>query len=168
MSYITVRVWVSRIRKTSPGHTSLAIFPHARTPEEGYISFAPVESGSISGPGKYYDFQHDRDEYLASSDDKPRGYWIGWIFGLDAQRMWRHLVHHIQHPPHYSLFNECATQVHHYLVIGGADKYASWWSRNVLLAWSPDDVEDYAKSVIAHTRHLGSREHKVKGAGTVF
>ena len=44
-SYVIVRVWVSRIRKTSPGHTSLAIRPLARDAAQGYVSFAPVKSG---------------------------------------------------------------------------------------------------------------------------
>ena len=53
MSYVTVWVWVSRIRQQSYfGHTALAIVPTAESPLEGYVSFGPAKSGSPYGPGK--------------------------------------------------------------------------------------------------------------------
>lgn len=168
MSFVTVRVWVSRLKKTSPGHASLALFPHSHSPQTGYISFAPARSGNISGPGKYYDYHHDFGSYSTPSDDKSRGCWIGTIYGLDVEKMWQHYSQQLSSPPWYSIMNECATQVHEYLVIGGGDKYASWWARNAIGFWSPDDVEDYAKSIIKNTRELGSKEQKIVGAGTIF
>jgi hypothetical protein len=168
MSYVIVRVWVSRIRKISPGHASLAIFPHSTVPHNGYVSFAPVKSGSVYGPGKFYPFAHDRAEYIHPKDDKPRGCWIGKIYGLDTEKMMRQFLHDQRRPQTYSLFNECATQVHRYLVEGGGDQFASLWSRHAVLAWSPDDVEEYARSIVEHTRRLGSDCRKIRGAGTVF
>ena len=82
--------------------------------------------------------------------------------------MMHHLMHALHHSETYSLFNECATQVHRYLKIGGGDSYAGTWSKHVIGFWSPDDVEDYAKSIVNHTRRLGSTGHKFRGAGTVF
>ena len=168
MSYVIVRVWVSRIRKTSPGHASLAIRPSARNAHQGYVSFAPIKSGSVHGPGKFYPLEHDLGEYNRPTDDGTRGCWIGKIHGLDTHRMLSAFLRDQRHAQTYSLFNECATQVHKYLAIGGGDKFASRWSRNVVLCWSPDDVEDYARSIVAHTRHLGSHGRKIVGAGTVF
>jgi hypothetical protein len=168
MSYVTVRVWVSRFRKTSPGHASLAIFPHSSTAHDGYVSFAPVVSGSIYGPGKFYPLEHDVAEYSTPSDDPTRGYWIGKIHGLDAHKMMHRFSHDNRHGQTYSLFNECATQVHKYLAIGGGDRHSGLWARNAMIFWSPDDVEDYARSIVAHTRHLGSTGHKIVGAGTIF
>ena len=73
-----------------------------------------------------------------------------------------------KHTQTYSLFNECASQVHKYLSLGGGGKYASLWSRNVVLTWSPDDVEDYSKSIISKTRKLGSVGVQIVGAGTIW
>src|SRR4051794_7738203 len=87
--YVTVRVWVSRVRKRSPGHASLALFPHSRTFQDGYVSFAPVVSGSVQGPGKFYPLDHDEAEYVAPDDDGPRVVWVGKIFGLDVPKMWQ-------------------------------------------------------------------------------
>jgi hypothetical protein len=167
MSYVVVRVWVSRVKATSPGHASLAIFPNSRRVENGYISFAPIKSGSIRGPGRFYPFEHDYHHYIRPKGDRARGCWIGHIHGLDQQKMLNHLKHVNKHQT-YSPSNECATQVHRYLQIGGGDKLASWWTRWALVLWSPDDVEDYARSIVEGTRHLGSRQHRFVGAGTVF
>ena len=169
MSHVVVRVWVSRIKKTSPGHASLAIHPNAHTPEEGYVSFAPVKSGSVHGPGKFYSYKHDHHSYMVKqTNEKTRGYWIGHIYGLDTTKMMNQFAEDSSHPQTYSIFNECATQVHKYLQIGGGDNFSTSWNRTAMLFWSPDDVEDYAKSIIKHTHHLGSRGHKIVGAGTVF
>ncbi|HEV3117570.1 MAG TPA: hypothetical protein VGY58_10980 [Gemmataceae bacterium] len=168
MSYVIVRVWVSRVRKVSPGHASLAIFPHSSVALNGYVSFAPVKSGSIHGPGKFYPFAHDRAEYMCATDDGVRGCWTGKIYGLDAKKMMREFLRDQRRAQTYSLLNECATQVHRYLVVGGGDRLASAWARRAVLFWSPDDVEDYARSIVAHTRRLGSFGHKVVGAGTLF
>lgn len=166
MSYVKVFVWVSLLRARSPGHAAMALFPQARTPEDGYISFAPSEQGSISGPGKWFTLDHDLGEY--AGPHHVRGVWIGKIYGLNVQAVHHAFKHHLHHPPHYNLFNECASQVHRYLQIGGGDRLASWWSRKVLLTWSPDDVEDYAKSIIRQTRHLGSHGQQIVGEGTIF
>lgn|GEM_PF-1267269 len=169
MSYAIVRVWVSRFKMVSPGHASLAIYPHSKKSQNGYISFAPVKSGSVYGPGKFYPLSHDEAEYMRQNDNgMVRGCWIGHIFGLDQQKMLKHFRHASQHTQTYSLMNECASQVHRYLSIGGGDKFASWWSRNVVLTWSPDDIEDYAKSIVESTQKKGSFGVKVVGAGTVF
>ena len=71
-------------------------------------------------------------------------------------------------PPIYSPRNQCAAQVHHYLQIGGGDKLASLWSRNTFAIWSPDDVEDYARSIVSATSNLGSSGVKIEGEGTMF
>ena len=169
MSYVIVRVWVSRVKEKSPGHASLAILPHAKVPQTGYVSFAPVKSGSVYGRGKFYDFQHDHAEYMvARGNEPPRGCWTGKIFGLDTDKMMHHFQKDNKHAQTYSLLNECATQVHKYLVIGGGDKFANTWSKHALLCWSPDDVEDYARSIVENTRTLGPHGHKHVGAGTVF
>lgn len=167
MSYVTVRVWVSRVRKVSPGHAALAIFPGSRTVGDGYISFAPVKSGSVYGPGKFYPLEHDLEEYQNCTDDPARGCWVGKIYGLNPHKMFDSLRRHTKHAQVYSLFNECATQVHRYLKIGGGDTHAGLWARNALVCWSPDDVEDYARSIVNHTRHLGSSAEKIVGAGTL-
>jgi hypothetical protein len=168
MSYVVVRVWVSRFKKTSPGHASLALRPDSRTPQDGYISFAPKQEGSVYGPGEFFTYDHDQRHYGRTKDDGPRGYWIANIHGLDVARMIRAFARNNRHAQTYSLFNECATQVHRYLKIGGGDKYAGLWARNALLCWSPDDVEDYARSIVANTRRLGSTSRQYVGAGTVF
>jgi hypothetical protein len=168
MSHVIVRVWVSRFKKTSPGHASLAIHPHSRTALDGYVSFAPAKSGSIYGPGKFYPYDHDAEEYGASKDVSPRGCWVGKIYGLDVARMMEAFLRDSRRAQTYSLFNECATQVHRYLAIGGGDRYAGIWTRNAVAFWSPDDVEDYARSIVHHTRRLGSTSHLHVGAGTVF
>ena len=72
--------------------------------------------------------------------------------------------------PNYSVpKNQCATTVHRYLQIGGADPLASWWSSHVVGGiWSPDDIEDYAKSIAENTKNLGSNYKKYSGVGTVW
>ena len=167
MSHVIVRVWVSRLKKTSPGHASLAIRPQATDAQEGYVSFAPIKSGSAYGPGMFYSLAHDLNEYDKPTDDGARGCWIGKIFGLDTDKMLKAFSQN-NHTQVYSLFNECASQVHKYLEIGGGDKFASRWSRNALVCWSPDDVEDYARSIVSQTSKLGSTGQKVIGAGSVF
>ena len=107
------------------------------------MSFAPIKSGSVHGPGKFYPLEHDLEEYNRPKNDGPRGCWIGKIHGLDTHRMLHAFLRDQRLAQTYSLFNECATQVHKYLAIGGGDKFASRWSRNAILCWSPDDVEDY-------------------------
>jgi hypothetical protein len=169
MSYVTVWVWVSRIKKRSPGHAALAIMPGAAKPAEGYVSFAPQESGSIRGPGKFYSSEDDKRHYFTPDDDGPRGLYKAMIFGLDTAAMLRQFQRDQELPQLYSPLNECATNVHRYLKLGGGDRYASWWSRNLIVPiWSPDDVEDYARSIVKGTRHLGSSDEKIAGAGTIF
>jgi hypothetical protein len=136
--------------------------------QDGYVSFAPVQSGSVYGPGRFYPLSHDIDEYDKPADDGARGYWIGRIFGLDTVAMMKELQRSNRYSQMYSVTNECATQVHKNLRLGGGDRFAGLWSRHAIAFWSPDDVEDYAKSIVAHTRHLGSYGIKVIGAGTVF
>ena len=133
MSHVIVQVWVSRVKKTSPGHAALKIVPHAHTPHTGYVSFAPVKSGSIYGPGKFYDYQHDHEHYMVpQGTEEARGCWIGKIFGLDTEKMMQQFQKDSKIAQTYSLRNECATQVHKYLVIGGGNKFASTWSKHAL------------------------------------
>lgn len=164
MNYVIVRVWVSLLKSKSPGHASLAIVPTAKTPEEGYVSFAPLKSGSMHGPGKFYSWDDDHRHYVGTN----RGVWTGFIFGLDQQAMLQRFKSDLAQPQIYSIFNECATNVHRYLEHGGANRFASLWSRNALFFWSPDDVEDYARSIVNGSQHLGSQGVKTKGKGTVF
>jgi hypothetical protein len=166
MSFVIVIVWVSRFKKTSPGHAAMMIDPPSLTPEDGYVSFAPVKSGSVYGPGKFYDYAHDYDHYIDEKAER-RGCWVGKIYGLDTDRMMEQFLIDQKHPPTYSISNECATTVHRYLQIGGGDKFAGIWSRNVLGFWSPDDVEDYARDIVKKTHDLGSYGHKIDGAGTM-
>jgi len=125
MSSVIVRVWVSRIKKSSPGHASLGILPKARNAQSGYVSFAPVKSGSVYGPGRFYTLDHDLDHDSRATNDGVRGYWVGKIYGLDTAAMLKAFSRDNQHAQTYSLFNECASQVHKYLAIGNGDKYAS-------------------------------------------
>lgn len=164
MDYVVVRVWVSLVKASSPGHAALAIRPTAQLPDEGYVSFAPQKSGSVYGPGKFYPWEHDKKHYV----DTGRGVWTGHIFGLDVPKMLRQFLNDLAQPQTYSIFNECATNVRRYLALGGGDKFASAWSRNVVGFWSPDDVEDYARSIIKNTQQLGSFGIKTKGQGTLF
>jgi len=168
--YVTVFVWVSLIKAMSPGHAALAIRPNATKPEDGYVSFAPEQAGSIAGPGFYYPKEHDIDNYgdIQSDSTQGRGLWVANIFGLDTAPMKLQLENDLKNPPRYSLSNQCATTVHRYLQLGGGDEVASWWSRNVIGFWSPDDVEDYAKSIVENTASLGSTARKHSGEGTVF
>jgi|GEM_PF-4546319 len=62
-SYVTVYIWVSHMASKSPGHAAIALCPGANTPEEGYVSFAPLKEGSPKGPGKFYDRAHDIEHY---------------------------------------------------------------------------------------------------------
>ena len=167
-SYCTVRVWVSRFwtlrNIMSPGHVALRIMPEAKTPEAGYVSFAPEEHGALHGRGKFYTYDDDLCHYIAPNADEfvkrfqteemmkgskegrekllklreeaedlqkdgPRGCWTGVIYGLDIKAMLKWFQNHSGHQC-YSMFNECATQVHHCLVAGGGDDYASWLGKN--------------------------------------
>lgn len=161
MHEVTVYVWVSLIKAGSPGHAAMSI-NLASLPENGYISFAPEESGSISGAGKFFDRAYDVEHY------KNRGVWTGTIYGLDTDKMLNQLKADLASPPAYGVFNECATVVRSYLKLGGGDQFASWWSRNNLPPISPDDVEDYAKSIIKGTQDKGSYGFKTVGEGTLF
>lgn len=158
---VIVYVWVSLTKSGSPGHAAMEI-GFGTTPATGYISFAPLQEGSMSGAGKFYDKAHDNEHY------KGRGLWIGYIYGLDTGKMLTKLATDIAAPPHYGPLNECATTVRTYLVAGGGDGFASWWS-----SWSlggvvsPDDLEDYAKSIIARTKDKGSYERSVRGEGSL-
>lgn len=162
MEHAIVIVWVSLLKAKSPGHAAMMIRPNARTPAHGYISFAPRKSGDLYGPGKFYDFQHDCKHY------KDRGFWIGCIHGLDTDKMMKQFLTDFAQPQTYSVFNECATQVARYLKHGGGDQYASLWSSKVVGCWSPDDVEDYARSIVVGTKSKGSHARKIKGQGTMF
>jgi len=168
-AYVKVFVWVSLIKVKSPGHAALALRPNAKTPESGYVSFAPLNSGSISGDGNFYSWDEDAQHYgHIEETGKGRGLWIGEIYGLDIEAMERLFLQELANPPRYSISNECATTVHRLLQAGGGDRYASWWSRNVVGFWSPDDVEDYSKSIVNNTVSRGSRSQKYSGDGTLF
>ena len=169
MGFVTVSVWVSRIKKTSPGHVAMMINEKSRIPEDGYVSFAPVKSGSVYGPGKFYSYSDDEEHYIdtMAKGSELRGCWVGKIYGLNTDWMMEQFRIDQKQPPTYSIANECATTVHRYLQIGGGDEHAGIWSRNVLGFWSPDDVEDYARDIVKHTHQLGSRGHKTVGAGTI-
>ena len=159
---VTVYVWVSLVSAKSPGHAALSIRPSAERPLDGYVSFAPKASGSIYGPGHFFDRAHDTEHY------SKRGVWIGTIYGLDVDKMTRQFRIDCRAPQTYSPFNECANVVHRYLAIGGGDELAGRWSRHALLTWSPDDVEDYARSIVENTTRLGSTGTKRRGEGTMF
>ncbi len=169
-SFVTVFVWVSLVKAVSPGHAAISLHPEAKIPEEGYVSFAPLEEGSISGPGCFYPKNHDMQHYgsIESPPGERRGVWTANLYGLDVNAMYQQLRIDLKNVPHYSISNECATTVHRYLQIGGGDQFASWWSRNVLGFWSPDDVEDYARSIAENTRNLGSNFRKHSGQGTLW
>lgn len=160
---VTVYVWVSLLKANSPGHAALSMGPAAATPQSGYLSFAPRVAGSAHGPGHFYSRAHDVEHYAK------RGVWIGTIYGLDVDSMMRSFHQERMTPPTYSLLNECSTVVHRYLAIGGGDKLASQWSRTLLVnVWSPDDVEDYARSIVNATATLGSQGIQRRGEGTIF
>lgn len=157
---VKVYVWVSLIKSSSPGHAAMEI-GRGSTPETGYVSFAPLVEGSISGAGKYFDKEHDKQHYAG------RGLWKGYIYGLDTEKMLKALKADLASPPHYGPLNECATTVRRYLVEGGGNDLASWWS-----SWSlggvvsPDDLEDYAKSIVHATKHIGSFQTTTRGEGS--
>ena len=117
-------------------------------------------------------WEHDVEHYgdIQRNPGMGRGLWVGDIYGLDVDRMKRQFDQDRKNPPHYSIGNECAMTVHRYLQLGGGDDFASWWSRNVIGFWSPDDVEDYARSIVKATRDQGhpSIGRKYKGEGTVI
>ena len=159
---VFVYVWVSLVKAKSPGHAAMALTQESTCFDDGYISFAPKVSGCIDGPGKFYDRHHDKKHY------QNRGLWVGEIHGLDVDAMWQRWNRDRQRSHHYSIRNECATVVHRYLKAGGGDQFATWWSSKVLAFWSPDDVEDYARSIIQSTHRLGSNGKKFRGEGTVF
>lgn len=169
-SYVTVFVWVSHVGSTSPGHAALALRPNAQTPQAGYVSFAPLEQGTISGPGHFYTKDHDIEHYgsISLSSKERRGVWIANLYGLNIALMIQRLERDLLDAPQYSIANECATTVHRYLQIGGGDQFASWWSSHVMGFWSPDDVEDYARSIADNTKTLGSNYQKYSGVGTVW
>lgn len=129
-------------------------------PKEGYISFAPLVEGSIRGAGKFFDRFHDDEHY------KGRGLWVGHIYGLNTDEMMKQLQADIGSPPAYGPLNECATVVRRYLKAGGGDEFASWWSRNNIPPISPDDVEDFARSIVGNTKDKGSSERTIRGAGS--
>ena len=158
---VIVYVWVSLVKSGSPGHAAMEI-GGGTTPATGYVSFAPLVEGSISGAGKFFDKEHDRSHYAG------RGLWIGCIYGLDTEKMLQKLKADLASPPAYGPLNECATTVRTYLVEGGGNELASWWS-----SWSlggvvsPDDLEDYAQSIVERTRDRGSYDHSVRGEGSL-
>lgn len=159
---VRVYVWVSHIQSGSPGHAAIQI-ECGTTPATGYVSFAPEVQRSISGPGKFYDKSHD-DEHYSS-----RGVWIGTIWGLDTENMRKQLRKEYEGGMHYHVLNsQCATMVKRILSIGGGDKLASWWSRNNVGPISPDDVEDFARSIVEKTKPNGSYSEKINGLGTTM
>jgi len=160
MSQVTVYVWVSLLKAQSPGHAALSI-DGASYPSSGYVSFAPLQSGSISGAGNFYDRFHDDEHY------KGRGVWIGTIIGLDTTKMLEQIKADVAAAPAYGPMNQCATTVRRYLKLGGGDAFASRWSRNSIPPISPDDVEDYAKSIVAGTRQSGSTGQTIRGKGSL-
>lgn len=164
MGFVNVFVWVSlvkgqKIKDISPGHAAMSI-NNASRPDQGYISFAPLKSGNINGPGKFYSWEEDQKHY------KKRGLWLGRIFGLDTEKIKTQLAKDIATPPIYNLGNECATTVHRYLKLGGGDKFASKWSQTIFVFITPDDVEDYAKSIVAGTKDKGSYGGSIIGEGS--
>lgn len=170
-SHVTVFVWVSHIKSTSPGHAAIALQPGAETPQAGYVSFAPLTEGNIDGPGKFYPKSHDIKHYgtVSQTSNERRGVWIANLYGLNITSMMKRLESDLSSVPNYSISNQCATTVHRYLQIGGGDQFASWWSSHVVGGiWSPDDVEDYAKSIADNTKNLGSNYKKYSGVGTVW
>ena len=158
---VRVYVWVSHIQSRSPGHAALQI-ERGTTPDAGYVSFAQEVQGSVSGPGKFYDKSHDEKHY------KGRGVWIGTIWGLDTVAMGEQLRKEYEGGMHYGARNECATTVKRILSIGGGDKLASWWSRENVGPISPDDVEDFARSIVEKTKPNGSYSEKINGVGTTM
>jgi len=158
---VRVYVWVSHIQSGSPGHAALQI-GGGKTPDDGYVSFAPEVQGSVSGPGKFYDKSHDDKHYNG------RGVWIGTIWGLDIAAMRIKLREEYKGGMHYSYRNECATTVKRILIKGGGDKLASWWSRKNVGPISPDDVEDFARSIVENTKPNGSYSEKINGVGTTM
>jgi hypothetical protein len=160
VQFVRVYVWVSLIKARSPGHAALSI-GDAIYPSEGYVSFAPAVSGSISGAGKFYDRNHDTSYYAR------RGVWIGTIYGLDTAAMLHAISKEVASPPAYGAFNECATTVRRILKIGGGDTHASWWSSWNTHPISPDDVEDYASSIVDNTKTIGSSAVRIRGEGTI-
>lgn len=159
MVQVTVYVWVSLLKAKSPGHAALQI-GDAVYPQQGYVSFAPLESGKIRGAGKFYDKFHDDEHYSG------RGVWIGHIFGLNTDAMLKKMAEDLGAVPAYGPMNECATTVRQYLKIGGGDEFASAWSRNSVPPISPDDVEDFARSIVNKTKDKGSSAIKVQGEGS--
>ena len=160
--YVTVYVWVSLLSARSPGHVALSLLPFSKTPADGYVSFAPRKAGNVYGPGHFYSRAHDTRHYAK------RGVWVGKIYGLDVAKMTRQFSVDWKQPSTYSLLNECASVVHRYLKLGGGDDFAGAWSRVALITWSPDDAEDYARSIVKNTAHLGSFGVKSRGEGTIF
>ncbi len=158
-------------RKFSPGHASLAILPNSSRPEDGYVSFAPAKPGSVYGLGEFFDFEEDLDHYVKSSDDGPRGIWIGKIYGLDQHKMLRHFSAASMSQT-YSPTNEFPRDPSSPLSpasVAETNLPVYGRGRSIVPIWSPDDVEDYARSIIAGTRKLGSVVGiKVRGAGTMF
>ena len=171
-SHVTVFVWVSHIKSKSPGHAASALQPGAETPQAGYVSFAPLTEGDMDGPGKFYPKSHDIKHYgtVSQTSNERRGVWIANLYGLNITQMMKRLENDLSSVPNYSVpKNQCATTVHRYLQIGGADPLASWWSSHVVGGiWSPDDIEDYAKSIAENTKNLGSNYKKYSGVGTVW
>lgn len=170
-SYVTVYIWVSHLASGSPGHAAIALCPGAETPEEGYVSFAPLKEGSPKGPGKFYDRAHDVKHYgnISQSSEERRGVWIANLYGLNVADMLLQLKKDLENVPEYVIpSNQCATTVQRYLQKGGGDDYASWWTRKVLGFWTPDDVEDYAESIADNTKKLGSNYKKYAGIGTLY
>lgn len=80
--------------------------------------------------------------------------------------MLRQIQAEVDRPPAYGPMNECATTVRRFLKLGGGDQFASWWSRNNVPPITPDDVEDYASSIVSNTKANGSYQTSIKGEGS--
>lgn len=144
-----VEVLVWRHGHGSPfGHAAIALDVAALTEAQGYLSFHPSAEGLrklLPNAPVFRSRQEDYEEYRKNK------LFDAVLYGLDVEAMRkRYRAWRAGHPT-FSAARCCSWLVHHLLEAGGGDEYASWLSSWVIGQWSPDDVKDYAGSIVQHT-----------------
>jgi hypothetical protein len=169
-----IGVFVWKPGKTPDGKS---IFGHAAMwirggGKQAYVSFWPGKStGFLAWDGSKLVDSYDMDRSVYGRDpwaiivpDDEAGK-PGLNIPLMLQK-WNQIKNGNQN---YTTKNQCSRVVLKILVAGGSSNFLSqqdgllddmqdWWAKNVIYAWSPDDVKDYVKRVVSGIAHARKKQ----------
>jgi hypothetical protein len=150
---ISVYIWNFRGKREAWGHASM----HVGT---DYISWWPMGTGRVHSKVHQNVYSaHPREPSLQADIDGEGSHPSHTILinGLDEARIiaWWHrtfpwAVSRLGPPsvPWSSLGWNCSKIVATGLKEGGGDRFASWSKSWALIAWTPNDVREYAESIV--------------------